>query len=110
MSLEPDYPEIERICKGVGVLNLEDAEDEAAMILTEVEALRAKVRILEAELDYRELGRLRNELERVKAERDVWMSAVADAVEPLGYDRHAASGPADLLPGLTTLTERACRP
>lgn len=37
---------------------------------------------------------------------DAWMNGVADVVEPYGYDRHAASGPADLLPGLTDLVER----
>lgn len=34
---------------------------------------------------------------------DAWMNGVADVVEPLGFDRHAACGPADLLPGLLDL-------
>lgn len=47
------------------------------------------------------------EVQRLRSERDAWMNGVADAVEPLGYDRGAASGPADLLPGLTELRNRA---
>jgi hypothetical protein len=46
-------------------------------------------------------------IERLRAECDAWMNGVADAVEPLGYDRGAACGPADLLPGLSTLLEKA---
>jgi hypothetical protein len=38
---------------------------------------------------------------------DVWMNAVADVVEPYGFDREAACGPADLLPGLRWLAEDA---
>lgn len=46
-------------------------------------------------------------LARAEDECKVWMNAVADAVEPLGYSREAACGPADLLPGLDTLVELA---
>ena len=35
-----------------------------------------------------------------------WMNGVADAVERFGYDRNAACGPADLLPGLAELQAR----
>jgi hypothetical protein len=45
------------------------------------------------------------EIERLRAECAAWRDGVADVVEHLGYDRNAASGPADLLPGLTTLAE-----
>lgn len=38
-------------------------------------------------------------------ERNVWRDAVADIVEPLGFDREAACGPADLLPGLRCTVE-----
>lgn len=48
--------------------------------------------------------RLAVEVERLRAECKAWMNGVADAVEPLGYDREAACGPADLLPGLDTWT------
>lgn len=41
----------------------------------------------------------------LRAERDAWMNAVADVVEPYGFDREAASGPADLIPGLRWLVE-----
>lgn len=45
------------------------------------------------------------EVQRLRSEVDAWMNGVADVVEPLGYDRHAACGPADLLPGLETLVQ-----
>lgn len=44
-----------------------------------------------------------DEIERLREQNNAWMNGVADVVEPLGYDRHAACGPADLLPGLTEL-------
>lgn len=34
-----------------------------------------------------------------------WMNGVADFVEPMGFDREAACGPADLLPGLKFMRE-----
>jgi hypothetical protein len=43
------------------------------------------------------------EVQRLRSECAAWMNGVADVVEPLGYDRQAACGPADLLPGLTDL-------
>ena len=46
-----------------------------------------------------------DEIDRLRVECATWMNGVADAVEPLGYDRGAACGPADLLPGLDTLTK-----
>lgn len=61
-----------------------------------------------------EIDRLRYENSWLRAANDAWMNGVAEAVEPLGYDREAACGPADLLPGLVTLVEngvvarRAC--
>lgn len=42
-------------------------------------------------------------VDRLAEECKAWMNGVADVVEPLGYDRSAACGPADLLPGLTDL-------
>jgi hypothetical protein len=45
-------------------------------------------------------------IEELEAERDVWMNGVADIVEALGFDREAACGPSDLLPGLRFLVER----
>lgn len=44
-----------------------------------------------------------NEIDRLRAENEAWRNGVADAVEPLGYNRHAANGPSDLLPGLADL-------
>lgn len=35
-----------------------------------------------------------------------WSDGVAELVEPFGFDRDAASGPADLLPGLVTARHR----
>ena len=46
------------------------------------------------------LGRMAR---RLLAENEAWMNGVADVVEPLGFDREAACGPADLLPGLRSL-------
>jgi sporulation-control protein spo0M len=51
----------------------------------------------------RECDRMLNEIDRLRATNEAWMNGVADAVEPLGYDREAACGPADLLPGLKQL-------
>lgn len=48
---------------------------------------------------------LLDEIDRLRATCQAWMNGVADVVEPFGFDRHAASGPADLLPGLATLTD-----
>ena len=42
-------------------------------------------------------------IDRLADECKAWMNGVADVVEALGYDRHAACGPSDLLPGLTEL-------
>lgn len=44
-----------------------------------------------------------SEVLELREQNAAWMNGVADVVEPLGYDRHAACGPADLLPGLTDL-------
>lgn len=57
--------------------------------------------------DAAEIERLRRECAHLRSACSVWMNGVADAVEPLGYDREAACGPADLLPGLATLVERS---
>lgn len=43
------------------------------------------------------------EVQHLRSQNAAWMNGVADVVEPLGYDRQAACGPADLLPGLETL-------
>lgn len=43
------------------------------------------------------------EIQRLRSENAAWMNGVADVVEPFGFDRQAASGPADLLPGLQWL-------
>lgn len=45
------------------------------------------------------------EVQHLRSQNAAWMNGVADAVEPLGYDRQAACGPADLLPGLIDLVE-----
>lgn len=46
------------------------------------------------------------EVQHLRSQNAAWMNGVADIVEPWGYDRQAASGPADLLPGLTSIAER----
>lgn len=45
------------------------------------------------------------EVQHLRSQNAAWMNGVADAVEVFGYDRQAASGPADLLPGLETLVQ-----
>jgi hypothetical protein len=45
-------------------------------------------------------------IDGLRAENAAWMNGVADVVEPFGFDRESACGPADLLPGLTTLVEQ----
>ena len=45
------------------------------------------------------------QLDAALSENAAWMAGVADAVERLGFDRQAACGPADLLPGLAILVE-----
>lgn len=50
MTAAEDYPEIERLVRGVGAFHVEECEQEAEMILHEVEVLRARVTLLEAEL------------------------------------------------------------
>ncbi len=50
MTAAEDYPEIERLVRGVGAFHVEEYEQEAEMILHEVEVLRARVNLLEAEL------------------------------------------------------------
>ena len=49
------------------------------------------------------LERLQVENRQLQRENRAWMNGVADVVESFGYDREAASGPSDLLPGLTDL-------
>lgn len=54
-----------------------------------------------------ELKACRAHIEQGRAENRSWMNGVADVVESYGYNREAACGPADLLPGLADLiTER----
>lgn len=50
MSAADDFPEIARIPTGHGCLVIEDLEAQAEMILAEVDVLRHKVRLREAEL------------------------------------------------------------
>ena len=45
-------------------------------------------------------------VDRLADECKAWMNGVADAVEPFGYDRQAACGPSDLLPGLATMLDQ----
>lgn len=45
------------------------------------------------------------EVQHLRSQNAAWMNGVADAVEVFGYDRQAACGPADLLPGLETLVQ-----
>ena len=47
------------------------------------------------------------EIDALARENKAWMNGVADTVEPFGFDREAACGPADLLPGLKSLSEYA---
>lgn len=67
----------------------------------------------EYEIDFfteaRKVFGVERELLRLRRENAVWMNGVADAVEPLGFDREAACGPADLLPGLLLLADQVER-
>ena len=45
-----DYPEIRRLVDGLGAFRVEDVEQEAEMILAELDIVRARVKLLEAEL------------------------------------------------------------
>lgn len=45
-------------------------------------------------------------IEWMERENKAWMNGVADVVEPYGFNREAACGPADLLPGLAILADR----
>lgn len=45
------------------------------------------------------------EVNRLRFENTAWRDGVADVVEPFGFDREAACGPADLLPGLRSLVD-----
>jgi len=61
--------------------------------------------LLDGSLTQDEVRYLLDTIDALTAERDAWMNGVADIVEPLGFDREAACGPADLLPGLRFLVE-----
>jgi hypothetical protein len=50
MSAADDFPEIARIPQGIGVLHMEDCEEQAAMVLAEIDVLRARLALKEAEL------------------------------------------------------------
>lgn len=93
MTVRDDYPALTTLADACA-----DRVDEACP-----EAVRA----------WREVARLRDDLirsrleaKRFMADCAAWMNGVADIVEPWGFDRQAACGPSDLLPGLTTLAER----
>lgn len=77
----------------------------AITILADACVDKADDGVPEAVRAWREVGRLRHEVDCLREECKAWMNGVADVVELLGYDRHAACGPADLLPGLTELRE-----
>ena len=50
-----------------------------------------------------EAVRMLQEIQRLREQNAAWMNGVADVVEPFGFDRQAACGPSDLLPGLTVM-------
>jgi hypothetical protein len=50
MTAADDYFHIARIANGLGSRSIEDAEEQARMILAEVDVLRARVNLKEAEL------------------------------------------------------------
>lgn len=52
---------------------------------------------------HKQMAAALDEIDRLRADNEAWMNGVAAAVEPLGYNRHAANGPSDLLPGLADL-------
>lgn len=88
MSMSDDYPALTVL---VDAAEDRDKLPEALRCYLELAALRS----IE--------GRAVKLAERLQQECDAWMNGVADVVEPLGYDRQAACGPSDLLPGLTEL-------
>ena len=50
VSAADDFPELVHIAEGRGVMILEDAETQAAMALAEIDVLRRRVALREAEL------------------------------------------------------------
>lgn len=52
---------------------------------------------------------LMDAVERRNIECKAWMNGVADFVEQFGFDREAACGPADLLPGLRSAQDQIDR-
>lgn len=55
---------------------------------------------------HRRAEELAEENALLRNECAAWMNGVADVVEPFGFDRRAACGPSDLLPGVAGLRER----
>lgn len=76
----------------------ERREDDYARLYAQAEDIKEQYRDCASEL-----AAARRHLAHLQEACDAWMNGVADVVEPLGFDRHAASGPADLLPGLVDL-------
>lgn len=122
MSVKDDYPAItiladacaDKADDGVPeavrawreVARLRQWKDEVMAVLAEWDNVHYECAGASAHIGRSKAENVRRELRRLRGQCEVWMNGVADIVEPWGYDRRAASGPADLLPGLTSLAER----
>ena len=122
MTVQDDYPAITILADAVAgkaddsvpeavrawreVARLRQWKEEAMVVLAEWDKVHYEVAGASAHIGRSKAENVRRELLRLRGQCEVWMNGVADIVEPWGYDRRAASGPADLLPGLTSITER----
>lgn len=97
-------PEAVRAWREIG--RLRQWKEEAMAVLAEWDDVHYECAGASAHIGRSKAENVRRELRRLRGQCEVWMNGVADVVEPYGYDRRAANGPADLLPGLVTLAER----
>lgn len=77
------------------VARLRQWKDEATAVLAEWDKVHYECAGASAHLGRTKAENVRRELLRLRGQCEVWMNGVADIVEPWGYDRRAASGPAD---------------
>ncbi len=122
MTVQDDYPAITILADAVAgnaddsvpeavrawreVARLRQWKEEATVVLAEWDTVHYECAGASAHIGRSKAENVRRELLRLRGQCEVWMNGVADIVEPWGYDRRAASGPGDLLPGLTSIAER----
>lgn len=122
MSIRDDYPAMTTLADACAervdeacpeavrawreLARLRQWRDDALNELSEWDTVHAEVAGASAHLGRTKAENVRREMHRLRGQCEVWKNGVADVVEPWGYDREAACGPADLLPGLTELARR----